>query len=117
METVPLADDGDLVRGLGFVALYSAYLEEAVDECVEVLLAGDPCPDDRVHRQPASDKIRYCRKRLEGLAPLSDELTALPPTLDYVKELFERRHDVVHGRIYAVPGAGDVRSSGRRGVT
>lgn len=27
-----LVDDGDLIRGLGYVALYSAYLEEAIDE-------------------------------------------------------------------------------------
>lgn len=25
-----LTDDGDLIRGLGYVALYAAYLEEAI---------------------------------------------------------------------------------------
>ena len=39
-----LVDDGDVIRGLGFVTLYAAYLEEAVDECVDVLLAADPEP-------------------------------------------------------------------------
>ena len=113
---MPIADDGDLVRGLGFVTLYSAYLEEAIDECVAVLLAADPDPDERIHRQPTSEKIRYCKGQLRSLAPLPAELTQLPAVLDHARELFERRHDVVHGRIYAVPSAGDVRKSGRRGV-
>jgi hypothetical protein len=29
---VSLNDDGDLIRALGYVALYSAYLEEAIEE-------------------------------------------------------------------------------------
>jgi hypothetical protein len=111
-----LADDGDVIRGLGFVALYAAYLEEAVDGCVEVLLAADPQPDDSIHRQPISKKTRYCRRRLDELAPLSDELARLPDALDYVADLFEHRNEVVHGRIYAEYGRPDQLRSGRRGV-
>jgi hypothetical protein len=113
---MPLADDGDIVRGLGFVTLYSAYLEETVDECVSVFLAADPSPDDRMNRQPISEKIRYCQRRLQAHEPLPDELRYLPGALDRTRVVLERRHDVVHGRIYAIPGAGDVRRSGRQGV-
>ena len=63
---VPLADDGDIVRGLGFVALYSGYLEEAVDECIAVLQAVDPEANHRIGRQPISEKIRYCKRRLDA---------------------------------------------------
>lgn len=113
---MPIADDGDIVRGLGFVTLYSSYLEEAVEECVAVLVAADQSAGGRNNRQPISEKIRFCQRRLEALAPLSGELQNLPKSLQQIRALFEARHDVVHGRIYAVPGAGDIRHSGRQGV-
>lgn len=111
-----LADDGDVIKGLGFVALYTAYLEESVDECVDVLLAADPEPDDRMHRRPTSEKVRYSQRQLERLAPLPAELSQLPAVLAYVIELLEQRNQLVHGRIYAEYGAPDRLRSGRRGV-
>ena len=36
-----LIDDGDLIHGLGYVALYAAYLEEDVDECLNVVACHD----------------------------------------------------------------------------
>lgn len=33
---MPINDDGDIVRGLGFVTLYAAYMEEAIDQCRQV---------------------------------------------------------------------------------
>ncbi len=44
------------------------------------------------------------------------ELFDLPTTLQAVGELLEERNRVIHGRVYAVPGVGDVRISGRPGV-
>src|ERR1700693_59967 len=111
-----LGNDGDVIRGLGFLTLYAAYLEEAVDECVDLLLLTGPNPDDRIHRRPASEKLRYCKRRLDELAPLSEELVRFPDVLSGVRELLERRHEYVHGRIYAQYGAEDQLRSGRRGV-
>ncbi len=34
-----IPDDGDIVRGLGFVALYAAYLEEQIDNLLTMLAA------------------------------------------------------------------------------
>jgi hypothetical protein len=113
---VGLVDDDDVIRGLGFVTLYAAYVEEAVDECVEVLLAADPDHGDRIHRQPTSEKLKYCRRRLNELSPVPDELRHFPEVLDCIRELLERRHEVVHGHIYAEYGAPDQLRSGRRGV-
>jgi len=113
---MPLADDGDIVRALGFVTLYAAYIEEAVDDCVSVLNTADVEVDERLFRQPISEKIRYCQRRLRGLVPLTDELEYLPGALDYTRKLLEARHDVVHGRLYAGVNGQDIRRSGRQGV-
>jgi hypothetical protein len=85
-------DDGDLVRGLGFVTLYSAYLEEQVDDCTELLSAADP---KRPHLQSRSvnEKIKDFKKRLADLEPLSAGLQALPSTLHEIKLLFEHRNE------------------------
>jgi hypothetical protein len=111
-----LVDDGDLIRGLGFVALYAAYLEEAVDECLAVVAAHyDEC-NDRLYRRPASQKIEYIQRQLTKLEPLSTELAALPEILQAIAQLLEQRNLVIHGRVYAVPNIGDVRISGRPGA-
>jgi hypothetical protein len=111
-----LIDDGDLIRGLGFVALYAAYLEEAINECLDVFLANDATSDERLYRRQMSRKIDYIQKCLRGLEPLRDELVGLPAILQAISELLEERNLIIHGRIYAIPGFGDVRIAGRRGV-
>lgn len=111
-----LIDDGDLIRGLGFVALYAAYLEEAVDECLSVVVARNPAADNRLYRRPTSQKIKYIQQQLQKLGPLSDELAKFPMILNAIGDLLEERNLVIHGRVYAVPGVGDVRISGRPGI-
>src|SRR5450759_791200 len=89
-----LTDDGDLIRGLGFVALYAAYLEEAVDECLEVVLAQDAERDDGLYRRPTSQKIEYIHKQLRELEPLSEELERFLQVLPEICELLEKRNFV-----------------------
>ena len=36
-----IKDDGDIARGLAFVTLYAAYMEEAIEECAFVPAAAD----------------------------------------------------------------------------
>ena len=79
-----LIDDGDLIRGLGFVALYAAYLEEAVDECLSVVAARDPESDHKLFRRPTSQKIEYIKQQLKMRAPLSEELTKFPTILQAI---------------------------------
>lgn len=111
-----LVDDGDLIRGLGYVALYAAYLEEAVDECLNVVASHDAERSDRMYRWPTSQKIEYIQRQLQNLEPLSDELANFPSILQATGDLLEERNLVIHGRVYAVPNIGDVRISGRPGV-
>ena len=114
--TMGLIDDGDLIRGLGFVALYAAYLEEAVDECISVVAARDSQADHKLYRRTTREKIEYLKRQLQRLAPLSTELARFPDSLEKIGDLLERRNLIIHGRVYAVPGVGDVRISGRPGV-
>lgn len=113
---MPLNDDGDLIRGLGFVALYAAYLEEAVDECLACLFPAGGRQYDRILRHPTGRKVGYLSDRMRGFAPLPEELGGFFRTLEAVSELLEHRNLVVHGQVYATPDGGDVRRSGRRGA-
>lgn len=113
---MPLADDGDLIRGLGFVALYAAYLEEGIDEVLEVLAAADAGFDQRVRQRSTGQKIEYIRERIRTLDPLPQELAHFPDVLTGITELLERRHLIIHGRVYNVPGVGDVRRPARLGL-
>ena len=110
-----LKDDGDTVRGLGFVTLYAAYMEEAVDECAQVLLAHDPGPPERFERQPISERAKYVGERLKAYAPLPEELDGLPNVLNLVADAWGRRNEVIHGRIYGgLQGEADELRPGRK---
>ena len=57
-----LNDDGDIVRGLGFVALYSAYLEEQIDNLLFMLSAAEEFTE-KEQRWPVSRKIKKAKHR------------------------------------------------------
>lgn len=105
-----LKDDGDIVRGLGFVALYAAYLEEQIDNLLIVLTQVETY-DEKVQRWPISRKIRHAVKLIERLdtAEFPDFATDLQTCL----ELFEDRNQLIHGRIYANFDRPDTLKSGR----
>ena len=66
-----LQNDGDIVRGLGFVALYSAYLEEQIDNLLFKLSEVEEFTDEE-QRWPVSRKI----KKAKAIAPAA---TQIPP--------------------------------------
>lgn len=97
---MPMTNDGDIVKGLGYTTLYAAYMEEAVDECRIVLMKRDPAPPKGIEKWPISRRVEYVQERLTQFAPLPQELAGLPSYLDYIRDLLERRNEVIHGRIY-----------------
>ena len=109
-----LESDGDIVRGLGFVTLYAAYLEEEVDALLELLRPIAPFPDTK--RWMINQRLRKAIRLVQRLD--SDDLDDLQEDLDICKTLFKRRNDVVHGRIYSGYGRGENAQlrSGRYGV-
>lgn len=105
-----LNDDGDIVRGLGFVALYSAYLEEQIDNLLFMLNAVEEFTE-KEQRWPVSRKI----KKAKALAAKFDfnGRDDLLTVLDGAKTAFEERNKIVHGRIYANFDRPDTLESGR----
>ena len=113
LVAIMLRPDGDIIRGLGFVTLYSAYAEEQVDNLLELLTVVELF-DDGKRRWPISRKLRHALKLVEGL-PCPD-LAGLEQTLRAGPRLFQQRNEVVHGRIYASYERSDTLKSGRQSV-
>lgn len=110
---MPLQNDGDVVRGLGFVALYAAYLEEQVDNLLLMLQPVEPFPEGE-QRWPTSRKIEKAKRLVGGL--VFEYRDALLADLKTSKHLLEWRNEVIHGRIYANFDRPDTLKSGRPNI-
>lgn len=105
-----LQNDGDVVRGLGFVALYAAYLEEQVDNLLFMLQPLEPFPESE-QRWPTSRKIEKAKRLVAELVFKYRDAQLLD--LEASKQLLNRRNEVIHGRIYANFDRPDTLKSGR----
>jgi hypothetical protein len=110
-----LKDDGDLIRGLGYVALYAAYLEEALEEVFSAVNSVNGVHDPKMDRWQISRKLDHISQSMDGWAGMADELTRFRAYIDPLRELLERRNLVIHARIYADPKTGDVLKPARAG--
>ena len=107
---MPLHRDDDVVRGLGFVALYAAYLEEQVDNLLFMLQSIGPVPESE-QRWPTSRKIEKAKRLVRRL--VFEDRDALLINLGASKKLLDCRNEVIHGRIYANFDRPDTLKSGR----
>lgn len=91
-------DDGDIIRGLGFITIYAAWLEEDVDDLLRMM---DPIEafDQTKQRLPISQKLKHAANIVRKLN--NPTLVKLPDALEQAVILFDRRNQFVHGRIYA----------------
>ncbi len=110
-----LVDDGDLIRALGYVALYSAYLEEAIDEVFSATTVANEAHHPKMNRWQVSRKLDHIGQSISGWTRLPDELTRFLTCIDPLKALLERRNLIIHGRIYSDPKSGDVLKPARVG--
>ena len=108
-----LSDDGDIVRGLGFVSMYSAWVEEDVDDILRAMAPVESFEEEK-QRWQISKKLRHAAKLVERLG--SSEVSQLPEALRQGISLFEERNMVVHGRIYAGHSKAVFLQSGRASV-
>ena len=108
-----LKDDGDIIRGLGFVTLYSAFLEEHIDNLCVMLGRIEEFGEDKL-RWPISRKIKHAKKLLSKLD--GAEITNLIKDLDICLALFEDRNELVHGRIYGNFPRANILKSGRPNI-
>ncbi len=98
---VMLKDDGDIVKALGYVALYSAYMEEAIDECARLIVDNIKNPPKNFDRVPISFKLNWIKKWIDNLDKSSSEIARFREVLNNISQLLELRHEVIHGRIYS----------------
>lgn len=92
------AFEGDLVRPLGFVTLHAAYAEGELDELLSILPAVRPF-SEAMRQWTVGKKLRYAQRLVGNLdAPA---LVPLQATLTAAKELFAKRNELVHGRLFA----------------
>jgi hypothetical protein len=108
-----IPNDGDIVRGLGFVTLYAAYLQEQIDKLLIDLDLVEKY-DAKKQKLPISGKINHARKIVEKLD--KQKFGDLAQDLCTCKDLFEARNELVHGRIYANYGRPDTLKSGRPNI-
>jgi hypothetical protein len=108
-----IEDDGDIVRGLGFVALHAAYLEEEIDNLLIILNPVETYGEER-QRWSIRRKIDQAVKVLGKL-----DITEFPDFITDLRtcqDLFEDRNEIIHGRIYADFDGSDTLKSGRRNI-
>lgn len=91
----------------------SAYAEEQVDKILECLHSVETF-DVKKRRWPISKKLKHAGSLIERIA--SSELSELQSALAIGPALFEKRNEVVHGRIYAGFDRTDTLQSGRTNV-
>lgn len=108
-----VCDDGDIVRGLGFVSMYSAWVEEDVDDLLRLLAPVKPF-GEKEQRWRISRKLDHAAKLVASLG--SAELDQLPRALKAGVALFEKRNAAMHGRIYTGHDKIDYLQSGRPNV-
>jgi hypothetical protein len=98
MEPKMISDDGDIVRGLGFMVIRAAHLEQEIDELLFQLSPLEPYAE-KEQKYPISKKISKAERILsEYQNAFSLKILA---ELKDCKEHFEWRNELVHGRIYS----------------
>jgi len=102
--------EGDIIRPLGLVTLYSGYVELEIDTLLDSLSRSDNL-GDRALTWPVGQKIAIA---LEVVASLnSDALRELVQKLNEAKLLFDRRNALVHNAILCSTDVVTSRVTGR----
>ncbi len=109
-----IADNGDVIKGIGYVAIYSAYLEESIDNCIELLITKGLL-NEELRKSQVSRKIKEFKNCLNRMPQKPSRFAEMITSLDVARDLLEHRNQLLHGRIYSTP-AGDRLESARVGV-
>jgi hypothetical protein len=112
---MPLKDDGDLIRGLGYVALYAAYLEETIEDIFFAVVKMEKERNPKMDFWPISQKLKYVDKKMKEWPNLSSELEEFCSYTEQLLSLLENRNILIHGRIYADKKTGDTLKPARKG--
>ena len=91
------AFEGDIIRPLGLVTLYSGYAELEIDALLDSL-ARVAKLSDKALNWPVGQKIAKARDIVNGIN--AEALSELVKKLDEATILFDRRNALVHGAIF-----------------
>jgi hypothetical protein len=108
-----LQNDNDIIRGLGFVTLYSAYLEEQIDNLLLMLKKIEQFTE----KEQSWSVSRKIKKAMAIVGTLDFEgRNDLIADLNEAKKTFNKRNIIVHGRIYGNFDRADTLKSGRPNI-
>lgn len=93
-----IEDDGDIIKGLGYVTMHGAHLEGRIEGLL-FQLSYIESYTEKDQKLPISGKIKKAQKILSKFDyPLMEEIIE---DLELCREHFEWRNELVHGRIYS----------------
>ena len=111
-----IKDDGDIIKGLGYITLYAAHVEDQIDKTLTLLSSLEEFTD-KERRWSISRKIGKLEKILSGISHKKyDFIDKLLETLQQCKDHFEWRNELVHGAIFSPDNHEENLKSGRPGV-
>jgi hypothetical protein len=120
---MPITDNGDIVRAVGFVAIYGAYLEDRIAELVE-LSEKHINLRKNIHKLSASDQARHLLTSLKikfDKAPQyhskDSDIEKVTITLNAVEPVLKERHHVIHSTLISNSRDGAVTQKNRRSNT
>jgi len=112
-ESDLIEDDGDIIKGLGYVTMHGAHLEGCIEELLYQLSSIESY-SEKDQRLPISAKIKKAKKIL---SKINHSLTVeIIEDLERCRKHFEWRNELVHGRIYSPEYNKENLKSSRPGV-
>jgi hypothetical protein len=108
---VPIPNrDNDEIRAIGYVALYSGYLEEAIGDCFVRLKRFDTRRTDKMWQ--VSARIESCVRAI-GTLPRTEDLEAMLADLEEAASVLRDRNTVIHSPLYGQIQGPNVRGAAK----
>lgn len=109
---MPIIDNGEIVRAVGFVAIYGAYLEDRIAELVD--MTGEHINlRKNIHKLSATDQSRHLLKSLKiqfdnvpDYFSKADDKKRTITVLNNVEGFLKERHHVIHSIL--ISDGGDI---------
>lgn len=109
---MPIIDNGDITRAVGFVAIYGAYLEDRIAELVELTEKHIDLRKN-IHKLSATDQARHLLKSLKDqfdnipdYFSKADDKRRTITVLGNIEEFLKERHHVIHSIL--ISDGGDI---------
>ena len=110
-----LNDDGDIVRAIGFLAIYSAYLEDEMVKIVQMVDKFSPFKN-KIEQFRLADQARHLRKKLQKCFeevsdyPAKDNDKQRVDILKDVERIAKERNEYLHSQ-YISESAGIIQEN------